>query len=58
MERKSTIVKGNLCILIAHPYKGKYVVFTGFVDGQTALHAGIKKREFWELNNADFKPWI
>lgn len=40
------------------PFEGNRLVITGFIDKNTALHAGIREPEFKQLSFEEYKIWL
>lgn len=51
------VLAGKL-VHFTEEFKGSRFIFTGFIDYNTALQAGIRCEEFLKLSDEDFLVWI
>ncbi|KAG8943818.1 hypothetical protein FRC04_002512 [Tulasnella sp. 424] len=52
------LVQARKLVHFSEQTNGSHFIFTGFVDYNTALQAGIRCKEFLELSDEEFMIWI
>lgn len=52
------LINARKLVHCTNTFDGHRFVITGFIDYNTALHAGIKEEKFWTLNDEEFLVWI
>lgn len=57
-RRSVLLVSARKLVHHTADWTGKRFVITGFVDYNTALHAGIKEDEFWDLEGEELVKWL